>query len=197
MEENEKLNIDLDFLDRNDSRETSRAVYRTEADNEKDVSNNRPWIRYWARYLDIIIFSLFLGIFLGIFAPSILDSSDIFLTMLILFVWIFAESVCLSSWGTTPGKWLLRTHLKDSNGNKLSFSVALNRSFAVWLRGMGTGFPIVTLFTLISSYNNLAKTGTTSWDKEGGFIVTHNKVGFIRATVAVCIFIVWVLIISS
>lgn len=200
-EPSKKLDIDLEFLNKDEPVRVSptpklkvkevRAEKKSEASAKATV---HPWIRYWARYIDIVAFSLVFGIFLAILMPSALESSDIFLTILILFVWIFAESALLSSWGTTPGKWLLRVNLAGPSG-KPEFSAALNRSFAVWLKGLGLGIPIVSFFTLVSSYNHLTKEGIMSWDKDGHFTVTHGKIGIIRSIVAIVVSVIFLFLI--
>ena len=197
-ESSKKLDIDLEFLDKKEpvrvAQKPEAKVPQTENKPKPSVTATvHPWIRYWARYLDIIAFSLVFGVFLAIFLPSVTESSNIFLTMLVLFVWIFAESTLLSSWGTTPGKWLLKINLEGPTG-KPDFSTALNRSFAVWLKGLGLGIPIVSLFTLISSYNHLTKNGITPWDKDGNFKVSHGKIGVVRTVIAVIISIIFLFI---
>jgi len=155
---------------------------------EETVSQVRPWVRYCARGIDYLLFSPIAGFVFAIFAPSLLDTPEIFINMLISFIWVFVEATLLSTWGTTPGKWLLRTTLRDSAGNKLTFPRALDRSFSVWWRGMGIGFPIVTLITLIVAYGKLTKEGVTTWDQKGGFVVSHNKIGTLRTIVAILFF---------
>jgi len=198
MTKQNKLNIDLEFLDNKNSGPPPKKIEETQSNSLKTdtVAKVRPWVRYWARYLDVMIFSFIFGIFLAIFIPSILEKSNIVLTMLSLFAWIFVESMLLSSWGTTPGKWLLRISLKDVNGNKPTFSSALNRSFTVWFKGLGFGIPIVNLITLIISYNHLTQNGITSWDKDGHFTVAHKKIGIIRTIIAVIIFILSIFLIA-
>lgn len=160
------------------------------------VSQVRPWVRYWARYFDYILFSLVVGLVFGVVNPSLFDAPEIFLSMLIVFIWVFVEAFLLSTWGTTPGKWLLRTTLRDSEENKLTFSMALKRSFSVWWIGVGIGFPIITLITLIGSHGKLTKEGVTFWDREGGFDVAHDKIGAIRVIVTILFFIGFILLIS-
>lgn len=99
----------------------------------------------------------------------------------------------LSSWGTTPGKALLRVAVRKSDGSKLNYSEGLNRVFKVWLRGMGLGIPLFTLFAQLNAYNKLTKNGITSWDQEGGIQVMHQKVGFMRVLVALALFFVFVM----
>ncbi|MFA5119478.1 MAG: RDD family protein [Candidatus Omnitrophota bacterium] len=198
-EPSKKLDIDLEFLDKKEQVRVAPKSEAKEVQTEKKPEASvkatvHPWMRYWARYIDIVAFSLVFGIFLAIFMPSILESSNIFLTILILFVWIFAESSLLSSWGTTPGKWLLKIKLTGPGG-KPEFSAALNRSFSVWLKGLGLGIPIISLFTLISSYNHLTKEGITSWDKDGHFTVTHGKIGIIRIIAAIIVSVIFLFLI--
>ena len=65
----------------------------------------------------------------------------------------------------------------------LSFSEALNRSFLVFVQGVGLGIPFVALFTQLFAYRRLAKTGTTLWDTSASAVVLHKKWGVFRAIV--------------
>ncbi|MGQ9617403.1 MAG: RDD family protein [Candidatus Aminicenantia bacterium] len=69
-----------------------------------------------------------------------------------------------STLGIIPGKWLLRTTVRDSAGQKLTFSRALNRIFSIWLKGMGAGLPIVNPITLHIAYDKLIEEVVASWD---------------------------------
>ncbi|MBP9011133.1 MAG: RDD family protein [Smithellaceae bacterium] len=161
-----------------------------------EAITTRPWVRYWARMFDIYVFSIICGFFLGIVAPQSLDKMNAAaLGMIILFIWIFVESLLLSSFQTTPGKWLLKTKLVSASGEKINFSQALARSLKVWWRGLGTGFPIATLITLIVANKNLTRDGITSWDRESGFIVTHETIGVPRILAAIAFFIVMFILI--
>ena len=155
---------------------------------EETISQVHPWVRYLARCIDYLLFSLIAGFVSGIVAPSLLDAPEIFLNMLLLFIWVFVEASLLSTWGTTPGKWLLKTTLRDLAGSKLTFSRALGRSFSVWWRGMGIGFPVVKLITIIVAYEKLTKEGITTWDQEGGFVVSHKKISTLRVIVTILFF---------
>ena len=104
------------------------------------------------------------GVVLGVVAPGLLEVNNLLLGMLVVFVWIAIETVLLSTWGTTPGKWLLGITLRTRQGGKLDAGAALRRSFNVWLKGLGLGIPIVCLITLAASHKRLTKQGETSWD---------------------------------
>ena len=153
------------------------------------VSQIRPWIRYWARMFDLCLFSLMVGIAIALLAPSILEAPNAVLTFFIMQTWVFQESILLSTLGTTPGKWLFAIKLRDCTGKKLNLSNALGRSFSVWLKGCGLGIPIITLFTQLGARTTLKKTGATSWDKAGGYVISHRKIGAIRGTLAVTFFL--------
>jgi len=148
-------------------------------------SQVRPWTRFWARLFDIYAFSVVFGLLIGVaslvMSPvRIVDKAqEALLGMLALLVWVFVEPIFLASFGTTPGKWLLRITVSTKEGS-MSYGKALSRSLKVWWRGLGIGFPLVALFTMAIAAGRLKKNGSTSWDREGGFEVSHHRVGWLR-----------------
>lgn len=162
-----------------------------------DVAQVRPWVRYWARMLDIYSFTLLAGFVLGLIFPALNMLEIAFgMSLYSIFIWIFVESSLLSTWGTTPGKWLFKTSLRTNAGEKLSFSNALSRSFSVWWRGLGIGFPIASLITLLVAHRKLTIEGVTTWDRKGGFVVSHKKIGAIRVVIVTIFFISFILLIA-
>lgn len=151
---------------------------------EMPLSQIRPWTRFWARLFDNYVFSFAFGAVFMLLFPLRIDGKgqEVLLGMVALFAWVFVESVFLASFGTTPGKWLMKINLSVKDG-PISYSRALSRSLKVWWRGLGIGFPLVALFTMAVGAGRLRKNGITSWDKEGGFIVTHQRVGWLRGLV--------------
>ena len=95
----------------------------------------RPWVRYWARIFDVYLFAILLGFFIFSFLPdSAMEINDNLLGIVILFLWIFVESVLLVSFGNTPGKALLKTKIVRNDNLEVDFKSALTRSFNVWWR---------------------------------------------------------------
>lgn len=90
--------------------------------------------------------------------------------------------------GTTPGKWLFKTKVITGSGAKLDYSTALSRSFSVWWRGMGIGFPLICLITMLVAHGHLTKSGATSWDRDDELIVVHERIGVVRTLVAIAFF---------
>jgi hypothetical protein len=68
----------------------------------------------------------------------------------------------------------------------LSFSEALNRSFLVFVQGVGLGIPFVALFTQLFAYRRLTKTGTTLWDTSTKRSGAPQKVGRVPRACVYC-----------
>ncbi|SMN11356.1 hypothetical protein SPBRAN_1612 [uncultured Candidatus Thioglobus sp.] len=157
------------------------------------VAQVRPWVRYWARMFDVMLFSLPVGLVIGLLFPDAFakPESEQLLGILILFSWTFVESILLVAFGTTPGKWLFQTRFVLTSGTVFTFSEALSRSVKVWWRGLGIGFPLVSLITMIVAYNKLTNNQHTSWDKDAGIIIKHERIGVPRVIVAITFFVLY------
>jgi len=142
--------------------------------------------------LDITAFGFMVGIVTLFIYEPLLNIPEAMAGIIICFLYVFIEPVMLASWGTTPGKALFRVRLRDSNNSKPTYPEALTRAFNVWIRGIGLGIPIVALFTQITAYNRLTKESITSWDKEGGFKVSHQIIGVGRVMLIIAIFMAFV-----
>ncbi|MCX7746050.1 MAG: RDD family protein [Clostridia bacterium] len=152
----------------------------------ENVPQIRPWVRYFARSIDLSLFSLAVGFGIGFFYPDLVEGSVMkqrMVQFVMLFGWFFVEAFLFFTWGTTLGKWLLRTHVYNAQGKKLGYTEALNRGLMIWFRGLGVGF--LSFITTIIAYFTLTNRGTTSWDRDGGYIVVHKKIGALRIALVV------------
>lgn len=159
--------------------------------SEDDTYDVHPWIRFWARTIDVILFST-LFVFMLAFSPrAMLEFVGRVenVVSIQLFFWVLVEAMLLSSWGTTPGKYLLGVTIRDSEGNKLSFLNALNRSASVWLWGFGCGIIYVEILSKYLSYKRLTDKGITRWDQNGKYKVSHGEVSILNIIIAVIILI--------
>jgi uncharacterized RDD family membrane protein YckC len=156
----------------------------------------RPWTRFFARYIDILLFSIIFGITLGIVTPGLLEVHGSIIGILLILAFVFAEPLMFSIWGTTPGKWLLMIQVRNLDGTRMTYSKALERAFNVWIKGLGLGIPIVTLFTELNSYNTLKKTGVTSWDKDR-FSVTHGNIAGWKIAVVVILILIFIVLVET
>ena len=165
------------------------------------VAQIRPWVRYWARMFDLYLISIVSGIIISILYPDALseqnsDQFDRLFGFTVFLVWVFIESLFLSTPGTTPGKWLFKIRLIPPSGKTPDYSTAFSRSFKVWWCGLGIGFPLISLMTLIVSYNKLTKNGITSWDRDNGFTVAHERIGPLRVIFAIAFFVSFLLLVA-
>lgn len=149
-----------------------------------EVGQQRPWVRFFARMTDYLlwacIYSIGFYFFMMYADPSlhvyVLYRLDAFLILTYLITFLFFEALLLATLGTTVGKWLLGTSVRDFDGTKLSYGSALSRSFSVWVRGLCLGIPVINLITLLISYSNVrGEKGKTSWDRIGEYQVLHKK----------------------
>ena len=127
-------------------------------------------MRLFARGLDIS--GLFL--LLSVLSPRLETKPEVFgLFMVTVLVWILIEALQLALFQTTLGKYMLKIRIAKKSGDRISFTEALKRSFHIWWRGLGTGFPLLALITLPVALTRLVFKGESSWDRDGEFTVTH------------------------
>lgn len=163
-------------------------------ENEQEESPQvRPWVRYWARSFDLVVFS-YISVFI-LYYLAYRYSFEInysryigFLSSMVL------VSFCLSIFGTTPGKWLLRVCVRQNSGEKLSFWMAIKREFYVWFFGYGMLVPVLNVFVMLYQYSFLKSNGETYWDAKNKFTVTHGRVGIPMTIIMVLCFVGFVLI---
>lgn len=153
------------------------------------VSQVRPWVRYWARMIDTFIGSLFVHICWVLISPQSYNNTQQFLKIIVALAGcIIIESLFLSIFGNTLGKWIFSTKITDLKYSKPSFLISLKRTFLVHMRGLGFGIPILSLITTIISYNRLtnhAHLGFTSWDNDCNTIVMHKKLNVPKVAISI------------
>lgn len=178
-------------LDETPTVEINKQVTYTR-ETEQTLVRPRPWIRFWARMIDYSLFYFFICLLNNYFLSLTFSPKALF-PMFILFIWIFIETVLITTWGTTPGKWLLRITVRDEFHQKLTFSHALNRSLSLWWLGLAAGIPIISFVTLLVAAFKLTKKGITSWDERNNYQIFHEKIGGRRCIIVILyfIFLIW------
>lgn len=145
-----------------------------DSNNITEGKRSRPWIRYCARNIDVYLLTSFvLTLQMLIYPEKQLDANIAAIGVHV--VWVLFEAQLLATWGTTPGKWLLRTTVRDSANNKLSLKTALIRSTLVWSVGMAL-YTFLSSFTQVLAYMSLKEKGKTLWDEYCKCNVTHEKI---------------------
>lgn len=112
------------------------------------------------------------------------------ITSAICISWVITETLILSCFSTTLGKWMLNTKISDSKGKRIGPKSALLRSFNVCFRGCGLIiFPFVFICPIIS-YFSLTKRNTTSWDYTQKTKVNHGDLSVLRIMGAVLMILI-------
>lgn len=155
------------------------------------VAQVRPWVRYWARMFDNSLAGIVLAFAYLVAIPGILNE-PIFSILIVpsqLLIWAVLESLLLATTGTTPGKWLFKTRVVPGSGTRLDYATALSRSLKVWWRGLGAGFNIIYLITMVIAYRHLTREGITTWDRDHGLQIVHERIGPVRIVASIFFFV--------
>ncbi|HHV28863.1 RDD family protein [Acetivibrio mesophilus] len=159
---------------------------RTDPQGSYSIFSSQPWARFWARIIDIFIIDTIVRLTQLIFFTGSMFE-PILLSMGTYFIWALAEAKLMSTWGTTPGKWLLKIKVRTNDLEIPDFKTALKRSILVWILGMGLG--IFTTVSYIFGYYELTRRGNVPWDRTTGCSVEHEKMSENRRLAVVFIVI--------
>ena len=152
--------------------------------NQASNAALHPWRRYFARTFDIIVYVFLIAFAVGYAFPEqaiyLSDKHfDLFLNFAYMIFIIPIEAFCLYAFGSTIGKALYGIHV-ERIGQVVSFGAAFHRTFYIWFFGLALGIPLVGLVSTLVAYFRLKKTGTTSWDANLGWTVSHTRLGGVR-----------------
>jgi membrane-associated protease RseP (regulator of RpoE activity) len=129
----------------------------------------RPFRRFAARTIDGLVTLALLA------APLPVPAG---VRALLGFVaWVPLEVLLLSTWGTTPGKWLLEIRVRNAAGEKLGATEAWHRVANVWAWGLGFGWPPVSFVLPLLALWRLSTRRRTYWDELGSYQVDHRPIG--------------------
>lgn len=173
--------------------EPSEIIVEQPGKAEENITHVNPWIRCIARFFDYSLFFLLLLSTRKLFHGQLPFGKYEHLVPFEYFIWIPIEAFLLSAWGSTPGKFFLKTKLKQGKRTRLEFMSAMRRSFAIWLRGLGLGIPGLNAFCMMVAFNKLKMFHITSWDREENIAVTHYPIGRWRIYVAVVVAVAGIL----
>ncbi len=176
-------------MDKEEIIEPSEIIVDYVDDEAKDYTHVSPWNRFLSRMLDYSLFEILIYIIISLAFPSLSFSRYGKFIAIEFLLWVPIEALLLSTWGYTPGKFLLKTTLRKHFNKKLDFQDALRRSFSVWFRGIGLGIPIVNIFAMFFAFSRLKTQGITSWDRDEKITVTHHPVGVYRFVIALIVII--------
>lgn len=162
------------------------------------AADPRPWPRYFARMIDVLLLGMVGMVVLGIVLALTTDIGEetmlaategiggMLLSNMLVFLLALLPIACLLAFAQTPGKWLFGIRVRKADGSRMRLWTSLKREAWVLVRGIGLGFPVVTLFTQVSSFTDLKEEGVTAWDRKLGCEVHHAPATWfwwVRATI--------------
>jgi len=154
-----------------------------------------PWRRFFARLVDLWVIALptsFAAAFaLSRFSPAFSlwiqrPGSEYAFGWLLLPLVLLVEVGIVALFGTTFGKALLGVAVTTVGAQRPTAAQYLQRQLGVYWFGLGTGFPLVSLFTMARQHGRL-KAGRHARYDEGKFYVKAPKLGVLRALSAVVV----------
>lgn len=138
-----------------------------------------PWRRFFARQLDIMIYSTAWSVILALLLRvNIINrgTGEKYLdTFVALVFMLFIEPLLLCMFGTTVGKLILGLQIANSDGGRLSYEEALQRTWGVIGLGMGYGIPIYNIVRYYKSYKRCSDYETQPWDEEISYTIKDTK----------------------
>ncbi len=169
---------------------------------KSDVVNPIPMParRFFARMFDYHLYQCLFYIFLAVVCNknvTMLNSAEsFFYTFILLVMMLIFESVLLSVWGTTLGKWILGITVLDTSENRLSFSDSAYRTVKVMWYGMGLNIPIYNIVRGIKSYTTCSNNQVLPWDEDIILERKDRKIGRVFAYMAAVIVMSMVLVLA-
>ena len=148
-----------------------------------------PWLRLFARLLDDYFYTTLWFIFglLVIHKSPATDTGagwSAVAGVLSIILMVFVEPLFLSTWGTTPGKWLLGLSVRNNTGQKLSYGEGFYRTVQAMWYGFGFWLPIYSLIRGYKSYYDCKEGKTLEWEYDSELHLKDDKSWRIAAVVA-------------
>jgi len=154
-----------------------------------------PWRRFFARLIDLWVIALPTS-FVTAFALSRFSlvfglwiqrpGSGYVFGWLLLPLVLLVEVGIVALFGTTLGKALLGVMVTTVGAQRLTSAQYLQRQLGIYWYGLGTGFPLVSLFTMARQHGRL-KAGRQAGYDEGKFNVKAQKLSALRALSAIVV----------
>ena len=164
--------------------------------NENSIEHKvHPWRRLLAKYIDMLLFSVFGGLIvftaLDALGVNIESMSNVLLTIILLILFIPAEAAIIARTSSSFGKWLCGIRIRVSGDTSLPYKLAFQRSFRSMGQGLAFGVPLISLITLVQSYQNLKRSGSSKWDDALETEVVYSNFGILKKIAVILLLFVW------
>ena len=136
---------------------------------QRDVAEPHPWRRFLARGIDLALVGLPVSfvqyVLLHRNYTTVSRWEDIVCALIGWGLLLLLEPLLLARFGTTAGKWCMGITVTRPDGERLSYSEALNRTALVWFYGAGLGLPLVELVCSYLSYRRYTRGEELAWEE--------------------------------
>ena len=138
------------------------------AAKQRDVAEPHPLRRYLARAIDLTIVGLMVSfvqfVLLHHNLVNISKGENVLCGLAGWGLLVLIEPLLLSRFAATAGKWCMGITVTRPDGERLSYSEALNRTALVWFYGAGLGLPLVELVCSYLSYRRYTRGEELAWE---------------------------------
>lgn len=135
----------------------------------RDIVEPHPWRRYFARAIDLTLVGLMVSfvqfVLLHHNLVNISKGENVLCGLAGWGLLVLIEPLLLSRFGKTAGKWCMGITVTRPDGERLSYSEALNRTALVWFYGAGLGLPLVELVCSYLSYRRYTRDEELAWEE--------------------------------
>lgn len=135
----------------------------------RDIVEPHPWRRYFARAIDLTLVGLMVSfvqfVLLHHNLVNISKGENVLCGLAGWGLLVLIEPLLLARFGTTAGKWCMGITVTRPDGERLSYSEALNRTALVWFYGAGLGLPLVELVCSYLSYRRYTRGEELAWEE--------------------------------
>lgn len=135
----------------------------------RDIVEPHPWRRYFAHAIDLTLVGLMVSfvqfVLLHHNLVNISKGENVLCGLAGWGLLVLIEPLLLARFGTTAGKWCMGITVTRPDGERLSYSEALNRTALVWFYGAGLGLPLVELVCSYLSYRRYTRGEELAWEE--------------------------------
>lgn len=125
--------------------------------------------RFWARWFDLYLFAGVWWIAMWVAGRDIgATLSNPWIILFQYVPWFIVETILLSRFGTTPGKWLLGIRIVNDDGSQLNLQESTRRSARVLFLGIGFGWGVLSLICQLLAFFTTRRLGRPLWDHAAG-----------------------------
>jgi uncharacterized RDD family membrane protein YckC len=167
-----------------------------------------PWSRSYARWIDTVLFQIpLLPVIDRLFkfwhgaGESFADMADKSVLIIVyllgqsgllclaFLIGMVLEALVMARFGTTPGKWLFRLTVRQSDGTRVPLSGLIRRNVGILFYGYGLCIPFLNLWCIWRSFGRAADGRRCRWDEAQLLTVKQQPISPLRRCLGFAVFL--------